>query len=97
MPSRTPGTSSKRPFYYSALNGAQNVGTEADGQLLEVSATNEGGAVAYVTVSDANGNLRKIAVPPADTREWRPIDGAAFVGQLSVTTTAALDVTVRTA
>ena len=97
MASRVPGTASKRPFYYPALAAAQNVDDALGGMLLEVSATNEGGAVAYITVADAAGVLRKMAVPPADTREWRPIDGAAFTGQLTVTPSAALDVTVRTA
>jgi hypothetical protein len=95
--SRTPGTSSKATFYYGALNGAQNVGDGTGGQLLEVSATNEGGAVAYVTVADANRTHRKVAVPATGNWEWRPIDGVQFDGQLTVTTTAALDVSVRIA
>ena len=98
--SRIPGVPSKRPFYFGALNGAQNVDNvapDAGGCLLEVSANNGTGGALTVTVADGTGTLRKFTVPANGNWEWRPIDGATYYGQLTVTTSGALDVTVRTA
>ncbi|TAM90624.1 hypothetical protein EPN42_05635 [bacterium] len=98
MFTRSPGQPSQRPFYYPALAAAQNVGGVNGGILLGLYATNEGASTAYLTVADSNGTLYKIAVPAGQTVPIRGVsDGREYSGQLSITPSAALDVTVELA
>jgi|SRR5579872_2082383 len=99
MFTRSPGQPSQRPSYFSALAAQQNVGAANGGILLGVYATNEAASgVAYLSVADATGTLYKIAVPAQTTVPIRSLnDGRIYNGQLSVTPTSALDVTVEIA
>jgi len=97
---RIPGTPSSRPLYTAAQNGAANYGppnATGGGHVLEVSANNSGGAAVVVTVADTTGTFKKFTVPANASGSWEPRDGCAYAGQLTVTTSAALDVTVRLA
>lgn len=98
MFTRSSGQPSRRPFYYAALSGAQNVDSANGGILLGAMATNEGAAAAFLLIADASGNLFNLAVPPKQSQTLQPLpDGVAYLGQLVITASAALDVTVMLA
>jgi hypothetical protein len=90
---RQPGEPAARPFCYPALAAAQIVPT-ASQTLLAVYAANKSGSVANLTVSDANGEIGSVQVAANSTQTLFGEPGVQFVGALTVTPSAALDVTV---
>mgnify|MGYP001181035471 CR=1 FL=1 len=98
MAFRNPGEPASRPFCYPALAAAQVVGagsTQAVGPtLITIIAANKGASAANLTVTDNSGEIGSLQIPAGDTETIFSEPGITFVGQLTVTPSAALDVTV---
>jgi hypothetical protein len=90
---RQPGEPASRPAFFAAATSAQTVQTTSN-LLIIVIANNEGAAAATLTVADSVGPIGKITIPPNSSEQIFGEPGVSVRGPITVTPSAALDITV---
>lgn len=95
MAFRQAGEPASRPIFNAGISSATPVGPAVGGVLYVVRVANKSASPLNCTVSDSTAQFDSIEVPANDTKSATyGATGAKYTGQLSVTPSAAADVTV---
>jgi hypothetical protein len=93
MAFRQPGEPAARPAFFPGATTPQSVPTTSN-LLVIVIGNNEGASAATLTVADSVGPIGKITIPPNSSEQIFGEPGVSVRGPITVTPSAALDITV---